>query len=42
MKYEKWVSVDEQEKWQEVNQDELSTGCYKDFDILPSGVPRSP
>jgi len=29
------------EKVEEVNQDDLSTGCYKDFEILPSGPPRS-
>jgi hypothetical protein len=41
MRYENRGSIDEQAKWQEVNEDELSTGCYKGFETLPFGPPRS-
>jgi len=41
MRNESWGRMDDQGERQEVNQQELSTGCYKGFEILPFGPPCS-
>jgi hypothetical protein len=40
MRYESRGTMDNQGGQQEVNQGELSTGCYKGSEILPFGPPR--
>ena len=41
MRYENRGTMDDQKEQQEVNQQELSTGCYKGSEILPFGPPHS-